>query len=211
MVTAVTRHVETFPFRQERLQVMRGDVFDLASVEQAVCGQEAVLSVLGVPYSNKPITLYSKGIAHIIQAMNHNKVSRLVCVSSSAIDPQIRYHDTDGGFIFEKIIKPFIINVIGRTSYEDLQKMEMLVMNSDLDWTILRPSSLFETPEITDYQVAETFIGRYTSRTDLADCMLKQLTNKQYLHKILAIATVSMQPNMFQLIKKEAFQKRPNY
>lgn len=209
-VTAVTRHPETFPFQHERLQVIRGDVFDLASVEQAVGGQDAVLSTLGVPYSSKPITVYSTGIAHIIQAMDHDNVHRLVCVSSSATDPQTRYHDTGGGFIFEKIMKPFIINTIGRTLYEDMQKMEMLVMNSDLDWTIVRPSGLFETPQVTDYHVAEAFIaGRYTSRTDLADCMLKQLTNPQFVHKTVAVATVSAQPNMVQLIMKEAFQKRP--
>ncbi len=205
-VTGVTRHPEKFPLHQERLLVMHGDVFELAAVEQAVCGQDVVLSILGVPYSQKPITLYSTGIAHIIQAMNRCQVRRLVCVSSSAVDPQIRDQDTGGGFIFERFIKPFIISMIGQTSYEDLKKMEMLVINSNLDWTIIRPSSLFETPKVTDYKVAETFIGRYTSRTDLADCMLKLITNKQSLRKILAVATVAAQPNMFRLIMREAFR-----
>lgn len=209
-MTAVTRHPDTFPLRQERLQVMRGDVFDLAFVEQAVGGQDAVLSILGTPYSRNPITLYSEGTGHIIQAMRRDQVCRLVCVSSSGLDSQNRHRDTGGGLIFEKIIKPVILNIVGRTSYEDLQKMETLVMNSELDWTIVRPSGLFETPAITDYRVAEGFIGRYTSRRDLADCMLKQVTSQQYLHKIVSVATVSVQPSMFQLVMKEAFQKRPN-
>ncbi len=119
-VTAVTRHPETFPFRQERLQVTHGDAFDLPSVHHVVCGQDAVLSTFGVPFSPKPITLYSKGMAHIIQAMDHYQVRRLVCVSSSTLDPYTRHHDTGGGFIFEKFMKPFIMNVIGRTSYDDL-------------------------------------------------------------------------------------------
>ncbi len=208
-VTAVTRHPETFPLRYERLQVLHGDAYDLASVEEAVGGQDAVLSTLGVPYSTKPITLFSEGTGHIIQAMDHCRVRRFVCVSSSALDPQTRDHDTGGGFIFEKIIKPFIMNVIGRTSYEDLQKMETRVMNSDLDWTIVRPSGLFETPQVTDYQMGEGFIGRYTSRIDLADCLLKQLTSTLYLRKAVSVATVSVQPSMFQLIIREAFQKRP--
>src|SRR5713101_5411368 len=71
-VTAVTRHPETFPLRNAHLQVMRGDVFDFSSVEQAVAGQDAVLSTLGVPFSRKPITVYSQGVAHIVQAMNHS-------------------------------------------------------------------------------------------------------------------------------------------
>lgn len=37
-VVAVTRHPEAFPLQNVHLHVMRGDVFDLASVEQAVAG-----------------------------------------------------------------------------------------------------------------------------------------------------------------------------
>ncbi len=207
IVTAFTRHPKTFPFREERLKVIRGDLMDLASVEQAICGQDAVLSTFGVPYSNKPIPAFSKGTTHLVQAMDHHKVRRLVCVSSSVMDAQVRNHDTGGGFIFEKIIKPLIINIVGRTAYEDTQRMETLVMNSGLDWTIVRPSGLFETPEVTDYRVAETFVGRFTSRTDLADCMLKELTNNHYLYKTMMVATVSTHPNIFQLIMKEAFKK----
>src|SRR6266487_3448991 len=208
-VTAVTRHPETFPLRNARLQVMGGDVFDLSSVEKAIAGQDAVLSTLGVPYSRKPITLYSQGTAHIVQAMNHYGVRRLVCVSSSATDPQTRYHDTGGGFIFEKILKPIIINSIGRTLYADMQRMETLVMNSDLDWTIVRPSGLFETPTVTDYHVSEAFIrGMYTSRADLADCMLHQLTTDHYLHKAVAVATVSVRPDLFQFLWREAISKK---
>jgi putative NADH-flavin reductase len=207
-VTAATRHPETFPLRSARLQVMRADVFDLSDVEQAVAGQDAVLSTLGVPFSFKPITLYSQGTAHIVQAMNHSGVRRLVCVSSSVTDPQTRYHDTGGGFLFENILKPIIINSIGRTTYADMQRMETLVMNSDLDWTIVRPSGLFETPAVTHYQVAEAFIsGRSTSRADLADCMLQQLTTDQYLHKAVAVATFSVQPNLLKLLWREGTSK----
>ena len=209
-VTAFTRHPETFPLRHERLRVMGGDVFDLSSVEQAVAGQDAVLSSLGVPYSRKPITVYSQGMAHIVQAMNHAGVRRLVCVSSSALDPQARSHDTGGGFLFEKILKPIILDRLGRTTYADVQQMETLVMNSHLDWTIIRPSGLFEAEAITDYQVAEAYIGRFTSRADLADCMLHQLTTDQYLRKVVAVATVSVQPNMLKLLVREAFQVRPH-
>jgi len=211
-VTAVTRHPEAFPLRQERLQVMHGDVFDLASVEQAVAGQDAVLSTLGVPYSRKTITLYSQGTAHIVQAMNHYGVRRLVCVSSSVTDPHHRLNDTQGGFIFEKVLKPFFILVVGRTLYADMRRMETLVMNSRLDWTIVRPSGLFETPAVTHYQMAEEYIsGRFTSRADLADCMLQQLANDRYMYKAVAVATFSVQPNFFQFLGREAFQRRPNW
>src|SRR5438270_12900544 len=101
-VTAVTRHPEAFPLRDVRLNVMGGDVFDLAFVEQAVAGQDAVLSTLGVPFSLKPITLYSRGLDNIIKVMKHSGVRRVVWVSSSATGTN---HDNGGGFIFDKFLK----------------------------------------------------------------------------------------------------------
>lgn len=205
VVTAVTRHPETFPLRHERVRVMRGDVFDLAAVERAVAGQDAVLSTLGVPFSREPITVYSHGMAHIVQAMSHSGVRRLVCVSSSAAGTD---HETGAGFIFDKVLQPLVMSTIGKTTYADMKQMETLIMQSDLDWVIVRPSGLFETPSVTDYQMAETHIrGQFTSRADLADCMLRQLTTDQYLHKVVAVATFSGQPSTFQFMTQEAFKK----
>lgn len=204
-VTAVARRPETFPFQHERLRVLRGDVYDLASVERAVAGQDAVISTLGVPFTREPIIVYSQGIAHIIQAMNTSGVRRLACISSSAVGTD---HDTGAGFIFDKILQPIVISTIGKTTYADMAKMEDLVTNSHLDWVIVRPSGLFDTPVVTDYRVAENHIrAQFTSRTDLADFMLQQATHDQYLHKIMAVATFSMVPSVFQFMTQEAFKK----
>jgi putative NADH-flavin reductase len=205
-VTAVTRHPETFSLRHQCLQLRHGDVFDLSAVEEAVAGQDAVLSTLGVPFSRKPITVYSQGTAHIVQAMKHHGVRRLVCVSSSATVP---HSDPQGGFLFKKILQPFFVGVIGRTLYDDMRRMETLVMNSALDWTIVRPSGLFETPTVTPYQMAEAYIsGRFTSRADLAACILQQLTTDRYLRKVVAVGTFSVQPNMLKLLWKEGMTKK---
>ncbi len=204
-VTAVTRHPNLFPLRDARLNVMAGDVFDLALVEQAVAGQDAVLSTLGVPFSREPITIYSRGMAHIVQAMNHSGVRRVVCVSSSAAGTN---HDTGAGFIFDKILQPIVLSTIGKTTYADMKQMEKRLMQSELDWTVVRPSGLFETEAVTDYQVAEDHIRRqFTSREDLADCMLKLLATDQYSRKIIAVATFSAQPNMMKFMLQEAFKE----
>ena len=204
-VTAVTRHPETFPLRDARLRVMHGDVFDLSSVEQAVAGQDAVLSTLGVPFSRQPITVYSQGMAHIVQAMKHSGVRRVVCVSSSATGTN---HETGGGFIFDKILQPIVMSTIGKTTYADMKQMETLLRESELDWTVVRPSGLFETPAVTDYRVAEDHIRRqFTSRADLANCMLQQLSTDQYARKIIAVATFSAQPSMVKFMLQEAFKE----
>lgn len=96
----------------------------------------------------------------------------------------------------ENILKPIILNGIGRTASMDVHQMETLVMNSQLDWTMIRPSGLFETEAISPYHMAEGHVrGRFTSRADLADCMLQQLTTDEYLRKVVAVATALRMPN----------------
>jgi uncharacterized protein YbjT (DUF2867 family) len=206
VVTAFTRHPEAFPLRDDRLRLVGGDVLDLESVDKAVSGQEAVLSSLGVPFSRKPITVYSQGMAHIVQSMQRFGVRRLVCVSATPVDPR---YDTQGGFIFEKVLKPVISHTLGRTMYADLRRMEDLVRQSGLDWTILRPSGLFGAPSVTDYRATDGLVsGQFTSRTDLADCLLRQLDNEQNVHKVLAVATVSGQPSFLRFFLTEGIGKK---
>jgi nucleoside-diphosphate-sugar epimerase len=166
-----------------------------------------VLSTLGVPYGRKPISLYSVGVGNIVDAMHRHGVNRLVCVSSSATDPRERFRDTGGGFFFEKILKPALTLTLGRQLYADMLRMETRLRASDLDWTVVRPSGLFATAQVTDYRVAEDFIaGRFTSRADLADCILRQLDDSLFVRKVIAVATFASQPTVLQLIRQEALQ-----
>jgi putative NADH-flavin reductase len=85
-------------------------------------------------------------------------------------------------------------------------QMEHLVMDSDLDWTIVRPSGLFDTPTVTDYRLAEGSLREhFTSRTDLAACLLQQASSDQYARNAIAVATVAVKPQMLKLILREAF------
>lgn len=205
-VTAFTRHANTFPGDHERLRVVQGDALDVVGVAEAIAGQDAVLSTIGTRYSRKPITLYSESAANMIQAMRDHGVRRLVCVSSSVTDPATRSRNTGGGVFFEKVLKPFITNVIGKSMYADLLRMEHLMMATDLDWTIVRPSGLFETPAVTEYRLAESFLReRFTSRADLAACLLQQASGDQYVRKTVAVATTAVKPQMLKLLLKEAF------
>src|SRR5258708_5391644 len=112
--------------------------------------------------------------------MKDNGVRRLICITSSALEP----HETGGGFFFDNIMSPLVVNVFGKTLYADMRKMEELVMRSNLDWTIVRPSALFETPAVTDYQEgARHLTGTYTYRSYLSSSMLHQLTPDQVHHE----------------------------
>lgn len=206
VVTAVTRRPRDFPLGAPGLTVAGADVYDSAAVDAIVAGQDAVLSTLGVPYSRQPITVYSVGTGNIMRAMARHGVRRLVCVSSSATDPSAGPH---GGFFFNKVLQPLVINLLGRTLYEDMRRMEAAVAASGLNWTIMRPSGLFETESVTDYKVAEGYLnGTFTSRADLADSMLRQLGSDEFVRKTVAVATFAQKPSLIRLLAREASTKK---
>lgn len=204
-VAAVTRRPADFPIAHERLTVVAADVHDLSGVERAVEGADAVLSTLGVPFTRKPIHVYSDGTRNVAAAMSGHGVKRLVVVSSSATEP---HHHADGGFLLNRVLQPLVTSTIGRTTYADMRLMEEFLRTSDLEWTVVRPSGLFDAPGVTRYQLREDQApGIFTSRADLAASLLEQATDVRFLRKAVAVTTAEGVPTLFQVMRREAFRK----
>ena len=66
-----------------------------------------------------------------------------------------RPHDTP---VALRIFEPVITRTIGKTTYDDKRRMETIVRDSDLDWTIVRPSGLFDLPKSRPITLPETAI-----------------------------------------------------
>jgi len=165
-----------------------------------------VLSALGVPFGKTPVTVYSDGITNIVAGMRGAGIKRLACVTSSAVEP---HPEPLGGFIFEKIMQPYVVNKLGKTVYDDMRRLEAIVSDSDLAWTIVRPSGLFEAPAVSDYAVAADHIGyRFTARIDLADCLLRQALDDTNARSKIAVATPDAKPSMLKLIWQEGIRKK---
>ena len=179
-VVAFTRRPDAFPIEHRRLEVAGGDVHDSAAVASAIDGTDAVLSTLGVPFAQDTgHRLLGRRRPTSSPACTPPASSGFVCVSSSAVGP---HPEPLGGFIFEKIMQPYVVNKLGKTVYDDMRRMEAIVSDSDLAWTIVRPSGLFEAPAVSAYGVAIDHIGyRFTARIDLADCLLRQALGDTYV------------------------------
>jgi nucleoside-diphosphate-sugar epimerase len=202
---AVTRQPGTFPVQGPRLRVAGADVLDADAVDGLVEGCDAVLSALGVPFGKAPVEVYSRGAGHMLDAMKRHQVRRLVVVSSGAVTGQ---DEPTGGFFFNRVLQPYVTRRLGKTVYDDMRRMEDLVSRSDADWTILRPSGLYELPEVTDYSLTvEPGPGRFTARIDLADAMLRQVTDDRFSRRTGHVITTRHNPRMLSMMLREAFRK----
>lgn len=179
-VTAFQHRTPISPDQQGAFRIIQGDLFDFSSVKNAMQGQEVVLTAHGSP-NRKEVTVYPEGTENILRAMKEVNIKRLVCITSDAVDD-----DPALGFFFGKIIKPLFLKEI----YKALKQVELLVEQSDLDWTIVGPGTLTNGPHTGTYRVSDHGIphgGKKIARADVADLMVKEATNTQHIHKKLVI------------------------
>ena len=190
-VTAFARNPLAFATHQEHLRVVAGDVFKPASVQEAVVGQDAVLCAIGghdrlrVALSRQPRqkALCTVGTSNILDAMKQCGASRLICLSAWGVgESKERFP-----FFFKHVILPLLM----KDEYEDKEAQEQLVRHSSLDWTIVRPSRLTNGPHTGRYrmQAGLSFSGRsHISRVDVADCMLRQLTEPTFRQQCIEVS-----------------------
>jgi putative NADH-flavin reductase len=183
-VTVLVRRPEALSLTHPKLRVLMGDVLQPGSLPPALAGQDAVISSIGLPYTRKPIRLYSEGTGNIMSAMEAAGVKRLVVISSGGTAPGVV---KENAFFFERIIKP-----IFRTFYDDMRKMEALISASDLEWTTIRPPRLLDAPPRGTTREA---IGAYgleggskISRADVARVTLDALDRPELVRAAVAIA-----------------------
>jgi putative NADH-flavin reductase len=160
-----------------RLQVVRGDVRDAAAVAQAVPGHDAVLCAIGAGAGRS--TLREDGTRHIVRAMEHAGVRRLIGQSSLGIGDS----RANLGFLTQYVI----VAVFLRQAFADHARQEAVVKASALDWTMVRPPHLKDGPRTGTYRhgfpPTDRGIRGQISRADVADFMLKQVADPTYLHQ----------------------------
>ncbi len=171
-VTAVVRNPAGYPDEHPRLHIVKGDVLHLATFEQYIVGNDAVISCLGTSANLSPTTIYSDGIQNIISAMGKAGVKRLICISSGAL-----YTNKNMG-VFIRLLAKVVLQKILKNIYADMRVMEATIENSNLDWTVVRPPMLKDKPLTGRYRTAlHSHIKRPFSiaRADLAHYMLSAI------------------------------------
>jgi uncharacterized protein YbjT (DUF2867 family) len=150
-----------------RLEVVRGDVSEPATVTAAVEGVDAVLSALGTP-ARHAATVVSDGAREVVEAMRHHGVQRLVLVSALGVG------DSKGqlGPLYERVLIPLLLKEV----FADKERAEETVRASGLDWTIVRPAVL-RNGRLTGHYRAGAAARGFTlfpriRRADVADFML---------------------------------------
>lgn len=180
-VTAVARNPSAITLKHPQLETVRGDVLASNSLVPMIARHDVVVSALRVT-TRKPTVLYTAGITKILLATKEKGVRRLLCVSASGIDP---------GPLVQRLIAKPLLWWIFKNGFTDMARMETLVQEQKLDWTILRPPRLSDHARTGRYNIAvnkHLANGWFLSRADLADYIVTHLNDPVTYRAIVEIA-----------------------
>jgi putative NADH-flavin reductase len=174
-VTVIVRNPDSFTIRNDRLEIIKGDVFQPHTFEKALAGKDAVISCLGIQ-KREPTTVYSEGMSNIIKAMKVHSVKRIICLSAGAVIVPPR-----GSFMIKFFIKNILQKIFAHL-YSDMLTMEKILEITDLNYSIVRPSWLRDTKYTRNYRTAiNEHLRNPTkiSRADLAHFIVTHLTDEK--------------------------------
>lgn len=163
---------------QKTLRVIQGDGRNLADVEKAVQGQDAVITCIGASQMKTAEFLVSTSARPLVEAMKKHGVKRLLLLSTAGAG------DSEGAMKWVFPVLRLLARPVYQTIFEDKNRAEELIAATELDWTFVRPPRLTDGPKTGHYQTKPSKGGggfEKISRADLATFMLDEAEKSQWI------------------------------
>jgi putative NADH-flavin reductase len=177
-LTAFVRSPGKVTLRNERLAVQKGNVLDANDLARHLPGHDAVISALGSHPNHDP-TLLRDSAAAIVEAMRQCSVRRFLVVSVAFLFPE------------SGVAGAFLRSFLQKRRGQDAKRMEEILQNSGLDWTVVRPPRLTNSTRTGSYRVADGRLpekGWKIPRADVADFLLNDAEKPAHVHQIVGVA-----------------------
>jgi uncharacterized protein YbjT (DUF2867 family) len=174
-VTAFARTLSKVDTYSGKVTVIQGDAKDPISIRKAVDGQDAVFHAVAQRYVKKD-DLQTVFAGYLVQAMQSAKVDRLIVLSAWGSGTS-----ADQAKLFMKIIRyTFLRNV-----FKDKADAENIILNSPLNYTLVRPGLLQNGAAQGGVKASLTKDGLKVPirRADVAAFMIAQLDNQEWDRK----------------------------
>jgi putative NADH-flavin reductase len=179
LVTAFVRSPDNFEVKHANLGVCKGDSMHAASVENAIAGQEAVISALGP--TRPPVShMMETSAKNIVAGMTKHGVRRLISTTGAGV----RQPEDQPQWIDH--LMRFLLHLVAKEIVMDSAENVHVIQVSDLDWTVVRFPRLMDGEHTGKYRVG--FVSKTSStqisRADAADFVLQELTEQKWLRKL---------------------------
>lgn len=172
-VTVLARTPSKVDAQNGSIKVVEGDARDESKVREVVKGCEVVLAAFG-PRSFKKDDIQAVFLSNLVNVMHTENIQRLIELSAWGAGGNV----PNGQLFFKLIQKTILKNV-----FDDKNRGEALVTQSDLSYTLVRPGRLTNKPGQGNVKASLTGEGlsRSISREDVAAFMVSQISDDKWL------------------------------
>lgn len=154
--------------------MVRGDVLAADFVSSVVPDHDAVASCLGMRYAHpwarreSPDDFISRATANIAAAMNRAGLTRITVISAAGV--------ADSRSAANIVIRFLIATSNVGVAYVDLERAELILRGSGLDWQAVRPTTLSNRRGSGKARITSTYPATASiPRADVAAFMLTEL------------------------------------
>jgi len=181
-VTVLVRAPEKLGVLRAQIITKQGNLLSTEDLEEALRGQDAVLSAFGprVPIAKHEEHLLGQFSTALVSAMQRAHVKRILVESSAFLFRDALFPPA---YLLGKMLFPTVVR--------DATAMETNIQSTQLDWTILRP------PRLTDGALSRRYrvclgklpaLGFSISRADVADYFLRAVEDDSTIRKVVGLS-----------------------
>lgn len=186
-VTVLVRDATKMPIRHDKLTIIEGNVLDSEIVAAVLRRQEVVIQCLGVggKGDGKPSTFISDATRLIVEKMQEQGIKRLIAMSNVGAGNSKAFQP----WFFNNLLLPYCMRWL-QVIIDDKNRMEPIIMNSHLDWTIVRCPNIVDRPARGSCRATLDGKGLKLSVTlgDMAVFMVDQISDTTYLRQAPSIS-----------------------
>jgi len=169
------------------LNVVHGDALDRHAIARTIEGCDAVIQCLGVggKGNGKPTTFISDATRIIVEEMQRQGINRLIALSNVGAGNSMKFLPV----LFRRFILPYFMKWL-QVIIDDKNRMEPIIMESGLDWTIVRCPNVVDKPARGVFVASLDGKGLKLSitRADLAEFIVYQLYADSYIRQAPCIS-----------------------
>jgi uncharacterized protein len=181
IVKVLVRDQEKLGNYANKVEIIQGEYFDPEKLKLVISGTEAVISTIGAPGKNSPSKEeYIKAMQTLISIMKDLNIKRFILIGGAATR-----NKKNEIFGWRQNLLKFIINTfLGKHLIQIKQAEFQILLQSDLDWTIVRPPRIVSSFTKHTLNIDENKLYRSKVMVDdLAEFMLDQLVSDKWIRK----------------------------
>lgn len=184
-VKAHVRDKSKLTLEHENLTVIQGEIDDYESVSETVKGCDAVIWCVGIPMKKYVGMPSLDGHKVLLKAMKDSGVSRLIDWAT----PSVPFWKDKKSFI--TVVPPLLAGILYKQGKAEMIAIGKLIVDSDIDWTLVRFMAPKDTPYTGKVKVGfgDIKMSFNISRSDIAAFMVEQVSKQDYLHSMPIIGS----------------------